>query len=519
MVASSTALRIVASSGAETVLAPTLHGATVTASLPALGDGVYKVYWKTVSADDLHAVADQLVFAVGGAAPAPAATGAGDPPEPTPRLLEVLARWLSFGALALLCGLAALRSGATGRGGAPLFHLTALALIAHGGFLAVQVSAVGGFNVLGRVLGSTGFGHGWILRAVLIVAAGALCAVGRMRDGAIAAALAAAAGALGSHAAALGVLPEAVMAIHLAAAATWAGIVVAAAWKVVPRLRTDPEARTTLVRLGWIAGPAMALIVVTGIYSAGRHVATVDALVTTVYGAAILTKVGLLALAAAVAFVSNRLLRTDGRTGQLLRTVPIEAVVLALVLIPASVLAAGSPARGARFGPPVPPPAASITETRPIDDLLVSFTAKPNRPGTNFLTIRVLNTRRPARAPIAAVTVTITEPAAPPRTIAARKVVGDDWEVPDATFSRPDALRLTATVTRTGIANAVAAVPWQVGGAAAAPRKAVTLSRQALGPVLIPLAGALALALTVGGALYLLRRRRGTMVTPNARLE
>ena len=76
---------------------------------------------------------------------------------------------------------------------------------------------------------------------------------------------------------------------------------------IVPLLRAGPEqlalAWAILRRFGALAAGSLAALLITGLFMSGQQVASLDALLTTLYGRALLLKIG---LAAAVALIGLR---------------------------------------------------------------------------------------------------------------------------------------------------------------------------------------------------------------------
>ena len=144
-----------------------------------------------------------------------------------------------------------------------------------------------------------------------------------------------------------------------------------------------------------------------------------------------------------------------------------------------------------------------MIETRQIDDLIVSVQVKPNRPGANFVAIRVIDTRRPALAPVTGVRLTV-----PGLATDARPSGEDEWQVAGLKIARAGALDLRVDVDRPGLPVS-AAVRWTTGGAPAAARPVV--SRRRLGPFATPFALAL-LALLLAVAVGYRRRQRTAIV-------
>ncbi len=185
-------------------------------------------------------------------------------------------------------------------------------------FLAVAWDLVAG----------TRLGALWLAREALLLALVVLLLALRRRDAPRLAAVAAVyvvalafVQALSGHAAAVSPrtgLVVAVAALHLLAAGAWIGGLVAAIVAFWP-LRGGEQlalARASLRRFGILAALSVGVLGVTGLYYAGRQVASLDALLTTLYGQALLAKVGLLRRRGAFGLLNAMLLR---RTRQPLR--------------------------------------------------------------------------------------------------------------------------------------------------------------------------------------------------------
>ena len=215
MVTSRSSLDLYGSDGRRFHLDPHLSGATLTAAVPRLADGTYRLVWNTVSADDLHVVGGEVVFGAGAATPAPIPHVAA---EPQPRPGEALIRWLALGLLALLTGSLVLR--ALGAAALPRIERGAAAgtVAAAAALVAEQVSTAGSLGVVA----ASGAGRSALIMTLGVAAAVAL-APRRPRAAVLAATGAAAALALGSHAATLGLVPGLVIAVHLGCASLWAG--------------------------------------------------------------------------------------------------------------------------------------------------------------------------------------------------------------------------------------------------------------------------------------------------------
>ncbi|KPV51203.1 hypothetical protein SE17_22555 [Kouleothrix aurantiaca] len=185
------------------------------------------------------------------------------------------------------------------------------------------------------------------------------------------------------------------------------------------------------------------------------------------------------------------------------RAVRAEALVGGAIVLCAAVLAAGQPARGPDFDPP--PADVPALATSHADDLLVTVALKPNRPGQNFITLGVFDTRRPAPGPIEQVGVRLVsqQGAATPGMLARAQGAGR-YEIVDAALAQPGAWQLTVTVRRAGLPDATTTITWTVLPPARATRP-VVISAAPLAPW--AWAAALLAAVLIALAAWALRRR------------
>jgi putative copper export protein len=173
-------------------------------------------------------------------------------------------------------------------------------------------------TVLPTVWRQTHFGHVWLLRALALALLWLSWAVSsRLRSTASAALILCAAVAivasrsLTGHAADWGVwaLPVWADGVHLLAASAWGGALLALALTGCRALTARNEARAAVVasigRLSSLCGVALAVLVVSGIYSAWLEVGSLPALWHTAYGRVLLGKLGL-ALGIALLGAANR---------------------------------------------------------------------------------------------------------------------------------------------------------------------------------------------------------------------
>jgi copper transport protein len=530
-------------------------GTEIVLKLPALGTDTFRLNWRTVSADDLHAASGSLVFGVAGGPAGPASQAAQAVPWS-----EIALGWAGFAALAgfigsLVVAFLVLPSGPDGLpGGGPTGSATrvlatrlrrrllrtALASAVAGLLVALlsilakaaELDVAGLAGAWTTVLLSTDhglrtLGMAGLMLVGLIVLLALLRhdrpAAGRL-ERAVPLGLVAIAGlvavlrAENSHAASiaeLGPLPILASALHSLAVGLWMGGVAALALTTVPMLTGEPAAaglaRHVLRRFGVFAASGLAIVVVSGLVLGSGLVASIDALVFSPYGQLLIAKVvlaslvGLIALANAASLhprVARAVVRVPSR--RLRRLVPLEAAGgLAIIAIAAS-LAATPPPQGPEWAPAPTDQAAVETVTGQADDLLVTFQVRPNRPGRNFVSVRVYDTRRPAPAPIEQVRVDLKPPAvngvqgqAISTIVAARGT--SNYEAAIDLPAAGSGWQVSVTAIRTDLPDASVSGPWSVLPELAPIRtQAVVISNQPLRPIGLGLAAILALLFTVG---------------------
>jgi hypothetical protein len=140
---------------------------------------------------------------------------------------------------------------------------------------------------------------------------------------------------------------------------------------------------------------------------------------------------------------------------------------------------------------------------------------RPSLPGPNVVVVGVLNTRRPAPAPVRTVQVSLASAdGAIGAPLTAEPLSNGQWSV-NATLDAPGALTVQVAVRRPGLPDATASYRWTVGGLPDQARAAV-VSTDPIGPGLRAAAAALLAALVASWlALVLVRRiRRLEPTTP-----
>jgi len=169
----------------------------------------------------------------------------------------------------------------------------------------------------------------------------------------------------------------------------------------------------------------------------------------------------------------------------------VASALLVAVLAPAALMTASAPARSVPFSQATTAPSAATEMSTGSDDLVFDFRVEPARPGMNFITVGVYQTRRPAPAPVRAVTLQVEGPGTAARSVALVATGPDRWQ----TTERLPAgrFRLEAAASRPGLARTLAATPLTVARAAAVPAPRGGWTQRPLEPMLRPLSVAAAL--------------------------
>ncbi len=525
--------------------------AALDVSLPALSPSAYRLAWRVVDEQDFHVTTGTVVFGIGAPAPAPAAEQVAGANLP-----EVGLRWLALALLAAACGgllllVVVLRLPARFDGPALALRrrlvrvatgASGAAILANGSLFLLQANGAGGTGIDPAALLGTTFGTAWAIEeAVLTVLCVVLVrAMRRSPAGAPSLRVALVGGllfglagvqALTGHVT-TGPAQETpirwiALTVHLVAMLAWVGGLAALAIGVGPLLRGPRAnvglARAVLGRFWLIAAPALAALAVTGLYLGGQLVASADALLLTAYGQALLVKTGLALVAvmlgalnaaalhpglfARVRRVAPFALRLVPSRARLRAVVAVEASAALAVVLAAAFMSASPPARGPRFDP-VPAVVTQAPVAARADDLLVTLAIRPDRPGPNFADIGVLDTRRPAPAPIDTVSVRLIPPTGTGVTaLQARATAPGRYEIDNLPIDQGGAWRLAIEIGRAGLPPASVVLPWAVAPALAAPHP-VLVSDAPLAPLATPLAIALA-ALFGALAIAVVARRRG----------
>ena len=466
-------------------------------TLPKLATGAYRIVYSTVSQDDLHVTRGEVVFGAGTAAPHATSPASATPGTSITESVAHLFDLISLSVLIAVCALLAGALPATVRTRVSRFASIALPFLLVAGIVALAGKA--SQLPLRNVFADTAWGHAMLVRELAIVAV-LLALVARRRRLALALLLpVAAAEAASGHAASLDAFATLSMTLHILAGGLWVGGLIVLAL-VLPGLERR-DVLATLTRFGRLAAASVAVLVVTGLYSAGRQVANLDALLTTTYGWSLVGKVALLGAAGGLGLLGLVAVR---RLRPSLRLLRAEAIAAIGILVAASLLLSSAPARGPQFtAPPRPVEGTALANGRAAD-LLVDLSTAPNRPGQNFVTATILDTLRPSPGPVRRVVLTFSRGAlrvAAPAT----RLDANRWQVAGTQLSAPGNWRIAVEIERNGLPRAMYATAWSVASPlAAVPETPAQYSRRPLQPILTALAIALA---ALGGIAVLWRMR------------
>lgn len=440
-------------------------------NFPELSEGVYSVRWNVLSAADGHPTQGLVVFGVGDGADLGTATAVvQDTTIPWP---DAVLRWFNFLFLAGLVGSVAVAylvlnpaayslpisdvQWAAQRRilrfawwcGLAAFLLGLIWASWQAVLLSRSVSDVSGdmavLSIAWRWLSQTRLGYLWWLRQGLLVAL--LVCLRRLQRNqhegetgssappfllpltAVLLLALLSAQSLTSHAAALTrqtAVAVAADSLHLLAVSVWVGGLLALVVGLLPLVRYRPDF-AVLVKAGWgpfarLAVLSVGVIFATGLYSTGREISSLDAMVTSLYGRTVLAKIGLTLMVGLVGAVNSMLIHPRMSTPlarlrrkpagwtpltprKFARLVVLEVGLGLLVFGLAGLLTAAPTARGPGY---ISAEEVPNTLSQLADDVIVNLTVNPNRAGPNVFTVRAVSNRRPPPAEVLRVILRFT---------------------------------------------------------------------------------------------------------------
>ncbi|HEX2827969.1 MAG TPA: CopD family protein [Burkholderiales bacterium] len=330
--------------GTQVPVTASAEGATliVAPAFAAASSGVYTLRWRVAGADS-HAVSGALSFRVG-AGPPPAAeppAAAADDDEkirieasPDHALLVALVLLRAVFVFAILAAAGAIlfRLVIAESDGVPVRAIAVLGIAALAALHALMRGTIGAAAtpLLGPALAVAGLA-GMAASRRAIATAGVVLAIGGL--------------ALWGHAS-LGppVVGQALFALHVAAAAFWAGSL----WPLYTHVRRGERAGAIVARYSRIALWVVAALAAIGLALAWSRLGSAAAVVDSAYGRVLLVKIALFAVLACIALWNRLRLarRLPHSATALARTIDLELALMVLVVIAAAWLSA------------LPPPAA-----------------------------------------------------------------------------------------------------------------------------------------------------------------
>lgn len=554
-------------------------------TLAELPHGVYSLLYKVLAQSDGHYSQGSLVFGIGATVEEQRAQGgavAVVPPWP-----EVLLRWLNLWLLTGMIGALAMVQLLLGPTPERRYISVAIRRLARRRVLTLALSMAGVLLLVGlgtvswqyavlrnslpdtlrapavlrQVVMETQWGRLWVARQsvmlVLTLLLFALCRRDLRRHGrhdhrAIGALwwgigtlipLLLLVQSLTSHAASVThhqPLAVAVDMVHLLAAALWVGGLLALAVGLLLFLPQRKRLLLVLVANTWrsfsaIAAFSVLLLIGTGLYSTGRQVVSLDALITTLYGRFLIAKVFLVLLVSGCGLLNSLILHPQltkwlpWRRGAVtqpflpLQRLPVlvtAEVGLALcVLLATGLVTASAAPRGAEYTVAAEDVPTALSQS--VDDLMITLGIKPNRPGRNVFTIFAGSKLRPPAANIMRVIVRMRhlEQDTGLLEVDADLIEPDRYLVTSNYLSLPGPWEINVIVRRQGVEDSVARFYWLTPPPGQV--KPVVLSKYPWQPALTQIAVLLLLAmLIVGGGLEWRRRTnlgRGAATSPRAR--
>jgi len=532
-------------------------------TLPVLQPGAYTLLWKTIAGSDGHVSQGFIAFGIGKHATLPhnPNTAPVTSFSTLPSLLEGGLRWANFLFIASLVGALAIAqfvltpvtAQATALAAAAQQALrqrllrwaaacAASAWLIGLGLLAWQVASAQTGGFVGAtwplqawsMLTQTHWGALWLVRqALLLFVAGGLwwltsrprainsnwpflIIAGRAVDLLIVQALAG--HALSGSANWLLALGNAT--VHLLAASFWMGGLIALTVIVLPTIKRGIREATAWHALNWYAFSWLAvlnvgLLIATGLFSMGQQVASLDALLTTVYGQLLVGKLSVVLLAVVCGLLNTMLVHphlaspfarwlgrpsgwTPLRFAQLPRLIGLEVALGVLIFALTGLLTATPPPRGVEFT--IAPEDITPSLGQRVGELFVTLDVTPNRPGQNLFTVRNVATQSATSTEIAQVLLRFSSPNA-----------NRDPVVAVAELARPGLYQLTGNyldlagawqidvvTRRPGQPDAVAPFRWVIAPPGVV--QPVLWSKRPLNPLLMWLAGCCLLVIGLGAA-------------------
>jgi len=173
--------------------------------------------------------------------------------------------------------------------------------------------------------------------------------------------------------------------VHLAAGSTWLSglVLLTVLWWQTGRAAPGDDYLNAVRRFSTVAGAAVFVIVLSGLFSSLVQLPTVSALWSTSYGRVLLLKLTLVGLAFLVAYGNNQRVRSWQGTERLPRSISIEATLAVGVLMVVAVLVQAPTPRSLSSGENASAFSIPFNQVTPTDDLNVHVQVDPAQAGEN----------------------------------------------------------------------------------------------------------------------------------------
>ncbi|MFZ0547465.1 MAG: copper resistance protein CopC [Candidatus Promineifilaceae bacterium] len=477
----------------------------MTATVRSLPDGIYLVSWRNLSSVDSHILEGVFPFAVGNVDAAALADAAEASRQIKVSPGEIIARWLTFISMMALVGGSlfilmiwepAVRLSGIGRDLEPRWswipHVGILVLLTasifwlllQGGHAAGAEFAAPWNPVVGQVLFTTRFGMAWIGRILLGMALLLYLPKAKSRRERW---ISLGIGVLllftvsfGSHGAAQPnpIFPILADLIHLTAASVWIGglLYFLIGLRAVRELDGTERPKLTAVlipRFSALGLTSVATLTLTGLYASLLHVGTIDKLLSTVYGRALIIKLALVVPMVMLGAI-NLLVTTPNMklaaekavgspwVGRFRRLVTSELTLGLAVFLSVAVLTTLSPAE-------FPGDTSDLSGTQDVDDLQISLDVSPGRPGLNTFTATITQDGQPL-TDVREVELQFTPTTVdlPPGSAQLDDQGNGVYSIQGGFLTLPDAYQLQVAVRRTDAFDAFANFNFSVGTTAPA---------------------------------------------------
>ncbi|MEZ4660466.1 MAG: CopD family protein [Caldilineaceae bacterium] len=327
--------------------------------------------------------------------------------------------------------------------------------------------------------------------------------------------------------------------LHLLAAGVWIGGLITLAVVVLPAQARHKASAPQWQPVRWQAFSLLALgsvglLFATGLYSMGRQVASVDALLDSQYGQLLLGKIGLVLLIGLCGIGNTLLLHPKLAAGigawigrpagwrpawarlHPARLIAVEVLLGVLLFGFVGLLTATAPPRDAAYT--IDPAQLQPALTQRVDNLLVTLAVSPNQLGQNLINVRAVDPAQPLSSEIAVLYVQLKSPGAnaAPVKLLANKLSNAEFQVIGTHLTQAGPWQFEVIAERYGKPDAVAAFQWIVPPAGEL--QPVRISKAPLAPLAnrLALGFLVALALITVGVRWLIQRQARLGAAANA---